>query len=183
MGDNKHISEEEIKKGFLIHILIGILVAIMVIIIIIMIPKGHDEDSKEEYTSKVSEELAEERKNKENSNTTKSNKDKKKVKISIKSGTLTEDGATIVIKDTNKEKFTWIPGYTLEHKVNKKWEEMTVKYPENMISLPNKTLENETGTMEQSLVWSNKYGSLESGEYRVVKESDGIKFYAEFEID
>ena len=45
------------------------------------------------------------------------------------------------------------------------------------------SIENPTGTMNQSLVWVNKYGSLEPGlKYRIVKEADGTEFYAEFVI-
>ena len=182
-GRNKHVSEEEKKKGFLIHILIGVLVSIMIITIIIIFPKGKNDDEEKEYSSKVSESLSEERENKESSDTIKSNKNKNKVEISIKEGTLSSEGATIIITDTNKEKFTWIPAYTLQQKKNKKWQDMLLKYPENITDLPDKTIENKTGTIEQSLVWSNKYGTLESGEYRIVKESDGMKFYAEFKID
>ena len=179
---NKHVSEEELKKRFIINILIGILIVIFVTIVIIMIPKGNEDEGQKEYSSKVAEQLEEERKNKENSNTVNDNRDKTKVKISIKSGALTEDGAVIVITDTNKDKYTWIPAYSLEQYVNGKWKAMKLKYPENMTALPNATLENETGTLEQSVIWSNKYGTLESGKYRLVKESEGKKFYVQFEI-
>ena len=179
---NKHVSEKELKKRFIIYVLIGVLAIIFVTIIIIMIPKGNKDDGPKEYSSKVSEQLEEERKNKENTNTVKKDQDKSKVELSIKKGTLTADGAVIVIKDTNKEKYSWIPEYSLQENVNGKWKSMELKYPENMTALPNTKLENKTGTLEQSVIWSNKYGSLESGKYRLVKESDGIKFYVEFEI-
>lgn len=180
---NKHVSKEEIKKRLLIYILIGILIGIFVIIIIMMIPKKSTDDGPKEYSSKVSEQLKEERKNRGNTNTVEDSKDKSKVKISIKSGTLSSDGAVIVITDTNENKYTWIPSYSLQQKVDEKWTDMVLEFPENMTSLPDKTIENKTGTIEQSVVWSNKYGTLESGEYRLVKESEGIKFYVEFEID
>ena len=180
---NQHVSEEELKKRFLIYILIGILVAIFVIIIIIMIPKGNNDEGPQEYSSKVSEKLEEERKNRNVTNTIEEDKDKTKVKISIKKGTLNKDGAVIIITDTNKNKYTWVPSYSLQHQnEDGKWETMELKYPENMTALPNATLENKTGTLEQSVIWSNKYGSLTSGKYRLIKESDGIKFYVQFEI-
>ena len=179
---NKHVSEEEMKKRTLIFILIGVLVAIFVIIVIIMIPKGNKEESQQEYSSKVSEQLEEERKNKANSNTVQNEKDKTKVKISIKNGTLNNGGAVIIITDTNKDKYTWLPAFSLQKRENGKWEDMDLKYPENMIALPDVKLENETGTMEQSIIWSNKYGTLENGEYRLVKESEGIRFFVQFEM-
>ena len=59
---NKHVSEKELKKRFIIYVLIGVLAIIFVTIIIIMIPKGNKDDGPKEYSSKVSEQLEEERK-------------------------------------------------------------------------------------------------------------------------
>ena len=108
-------------------------------------------------------------------------RDESKVSITIKPGTLTVDGAVIVITDTNENKYKWTPIYRLQQKVDGKWQNMELKNPENML-LPSTLYDNPDGVMEQSLVWSNKYGKLETGEYRVVKESDGIEFFVEFQI-
>lgn len=108
-------------------------------------------------------------------------KDKSKVSITIKSGTLTVDGAVIVITDTNISPYSWSPIYKLQQKIDGVWQDMELKNPENMI-FPDLLYNNTTGVMEQSLIWSNKYGQVGVGQYRIVKETDGMEFYAEFEV-
>ena len=91
------------------------------------------------------------------------------------------DGAVIVIMDDNVSPYSWTPIYNLQKKVNGKWEDLELKNPENSI-FPEIQYNNVTGIMEQSLIWSNKYGKLEKGEYRIVKEASGVEFYAEFDV-
>lgn len=193
--NNKHVSAEEKKKGVIIFVLLGILAAIFLTIIIIMIPKGDGDTVVEDIVPTRQRIIVNETGNnanknsstsRRNGNTTGNNadiitKDKNKVTITIKGDTLTPDGAVIIITDTNVSPYSWSPIYRLQQKVDGKWEDMELKNPENAI-FADVEYNNKTGTMEQSLVWGNKYGSLGVGNYRVVKEAGGIEFYAEFEF-
>ena len=179
--DKRHISEDEKRKSFLMMVLIGILGAILVVIVIIMIPKGKKKTNYQDLSSKVSD-----NKNLISNNTSteeKVKRDESKVDIIVDEETVSPEGAIIKIVDKNENKYQWTALYSLEEKVDGKWKEMILKNPENM-TLPDVPVENNSGDFSQSLVWSNKYGTLDSGEYRIVKESiDGTKFYGEFKID
>lgn len=193
--DVKHVSAEEKRKGVIIFVLLGILAAIFLTIIIIMIPKGNDDVVVEDIVPNRQKIIVNETSNNANKNpaTSRRNgntigsgtdiitKDKNKVSITIKSDTLTPDGAVIIITDTNVSPYSWTPIYRLQQKIDGKWEDMELKNPENAI-FAEIEYNNRTGTMEQSLVWGNKYGSLGTGTYRIVKEAGGIEFYAEFEF-
>lgn len=195
--DTRHVSEDEKKKGLIIVILVGILIAIALMIVILMIPKGN-EDNKQpvELSSKVvaptgnqtTRDVNNPNKPSRHSNSISSPsdldiiaKDKTKVSLEIKPGSLTVDGAVIVITDNNVSHYIWTPIYKIQEKVNGQWQDLELKNPENAI-FPEINYNNTTGVMEQSLIWSNKYGQLEKGTYRIVKEASGLEFYAEFEV-
>lgn len=180
-ANRQHISPQEMKRNFIIKILVGVLIAIAVIIILIMIPKGKNKDNVTNTTSggkKVVEDnivdnTIEEDSVKRNPN---------KVSITVDKDTLTEDSAIITITDQNANPYKWTPRFKLQEKVNDKWEDVELKNPENNIIAENE-IENPTGVMTQSLVFVNKYGKLERGkEYRIVKDTDGTEFYAEFKL-
>ena len=193
----KHISENERKKGLIMFILITILITIFLAIVIIVIPKGNKDEintttgtqstgtgttvETQTQESNATTNTSKNKKNKSGSSDTDIIvKDKSKVSIKIKPGTLTVDGAVIVITDTNVSHYSWTPIYKLQKKVDGEWQDLELKNPENAI-FADIEYDNETGVMEQSLVWSNKYGQIDFGEYRIVKEASGIEFYAEFE--
>ena len=196
--DTRHVSEEEKKKGLVIVILVGILIAIALMIVILMIPKGKkDETQPVELSSKVASPTGNQG-TRDDNNTNKTSrhstnsttspkdldiiaKDKTKVTLEIKPGSLTVDGAVIVITDNNVSHYTWTPIYKLQQKVDGQWQDLELKNPENAI-FPEINYNNTTGVMEQSLIWSNKYGQLEKGSYRIVKEAGGLEFYAEFDV-
>ena len=171
MIKNKHISEDEKRKNILIFVLLLILVAIMITTIcIIMIPKENKITEKSvlgENTTVVNEnkdKLYQSQKEDE-----KIYRDKSKVTMSIEKDTLTSDGAVITIVDENENKYSWSPLYKIQQKIDGNWEDMKLLNPENMM-LPDILYDNESGKTHQSLVWGNKYGSFQKGEYRIVKE-------------
>ena len=187
MRENRHVSEDEKKKNFLIVVLLVILIAIIITtLIVIMIPKIR----KLTETPDVPKDSNVVKKVVEGSSDTKIvedadkniNRDESKVTIIVNKESLTPDAAVITITDKNKNKYSWSPLYKIQQKVDGKWEDMALLNPENMM-LPDIAYDNESGVMTQSLVWGNKYGSLKKGEYRIVKESDGTEFYAEFRIN
>jgi len=179
--NRQHISPQEKKRSVIIKVLIGVLIAIAAIIIITLIPKGKKNNDVVDTTRQarrveeniVTNEIKEDDSVKRNKN---------KVYISVNQDTLTEDGAVITIQDSNAKPYVWTPRYKIQEKIDDEWEDVELKNPENNI-FADTELENPDGIMTQSLVWVNKYGKLERGkQYRIVKESDGIEFYAEFKL-
>lgn len=116
------------------------------------------------------------------------------VTMEIKGGTLTPFGATVVIKDKNEKPFTYGASFKLQRKVNNAWKEM--QYLENggsFVSIG--YLTDENGVREIETDWTNHYGKLEPGEYKIIKEvydnsqeyenyEDGIRYFStEFVIE
>lgn len=181
--DRDHVSFEEKKRSFIMFILVGILAVILIFIVIIIIPKEDKEKELKDNSSEVDNSLVKDSGFNKSNNEDESKRDKDKVSITVSPESLTVDGAVIIIEDTNVEHYKWTPMYKLQQEIDGKWEDMELVNPENAI-FPDIEYENPTGTMNQSLVWVNKYGKLVPGNnYRIVKESDGIQFYAEFKID
>ena len=181
MSEKKHVSEDEKRKSFLIFILLGILGAIILTtLVIIMIPKIKKMASKpkvQNTTKNVVKKVIESSSDKKKE----VYKDMNKVNISIKQDTLTTDSAVIVITDTNENKFRWTQLYRIQQKIDDKWQDVKLISVDDIL-LSKEYYDNETGVMEQSLVWTEKYGSLGVGQYRIVKEAERMEFYVEFEI-
>lgn len=105
------------------------------------------------------------------------------ITMTIKEGTLTRTSATIIIKGKDfrcgeKE------DYSIEKKENDEWKSVTqIKvYLVNAIMVSSRN-----GKLDFKLDWSERYGELKNGEYRIVKSvdtSEGKKeLYAEFTIE
>lgn len=106
-----------------------------------------------------------------------------KVSIEIKEGTLTKTSATIIITDKNKEPYSYGEWFRIDKKENDKWKEVKIindNYLFDMISWG----VGENGTIERKIDWSELYGELENGEYRLVKKtSENSKYFSvEFNI-
>ena len=103
--------------------------------------------------------------------------------MTIKEGTLTKTSATIQITDNNEEPYSYGEWYRIDKKENEQWKELDTidnqTVPE--ISLPML----EYGKVERNLEWSDVYGELEQGEYRIVKRPVGenSEIYVEFTIE
>ena len=111
------------------------------------------------------------------------NKGASDVTMTIREGTLTRTSATIIIKDNNKE-HGYGENYSIEKKENEEWKPVKQigTYFVNAVSIG--TL---TGELKFNLDWSERYGELENGEYRIVKtldtEGGKIELYAKFTIE
>ncbi len=103
--------------------------------------------------------------------------------MEIKEGTLTKTTATILITDNNEDPYSYGEWYRIDKKVNGEWKELDTingnSVPE--IALPML----EYGKVERNLDWSEIYGQLDKGEYRIVKRPVGVsdEFWVEFTID
>ena len=101
--------------------------------------------------------------------------------ISINIKDITPTSATIVIKDTNESSYTYSEWYEIEKEVDSKWE----KLEEN-----NDMVFNDKGykvdgnnTIEFDMNWEDYYGSLEPGNYRLIKRVDNNYLYTYFTIE
>lgn len=109
------------------------------------------------------------------------------ISMVIKEGTLTRTGATIIITDNNDKHFDYGEPFSIDKKVNGKWEKL--KMADNVgFNFPAYVVD-ENNQLEMDLDWTIMYGKLEDGEYRIVKDvcvTDGCTktedFYGEFTI-
>ena len=104
------------------------------------------------------------------------------VSMTIKEGTLNRDGATIIITDTSDDDNMYGESYRIDKKVNDTWEEkdIVVKGNYGWNSIGYRVDENDK--LEMDINWKWLYGTLEDGEYRLVKNVLEKYFSVEFEI-
>ena len=105
-----------------------------------------------------------------------------KVNLKIKDGTLTKEGATIIITDKNDLPYSYNEYYTLE-KLEEKWE----KLESNVFNRNDLAYEvDDEGIIEMKINWKEEYGELENGKYRILFQIDpadqNTVINAEFEI-
>ncbi len=112
----------------------------------------------------------------------------KGVSLTIKENTLTETGATLILKNDSDVDVEYGNPYEMEIKKDGEWHKINV---ELNFTLPAFILKSKE-TKELELNWENGYGKLASGDYRIIKsidveKSDGTfdTFYvsAEFTIE
>lgn len=99
------------------------------------------------------------------------------VSMSIKDGTLTNIGATIVLTNNSDKDFQYGNPYEIEIKKNGEWHKINV---ELSFTLPAFILKAKE-TKELELNWENGYGKLASGTYRIIKRIDYEKEEGNFE--
>ena len=113
----------------------------------------------------------------------------KPITLIIKSGTLTEKGATIVINNGSNITSTFGPEYFIEKKENGIWNEIKLEEPLSWDTVIYTLKPNEK--QEFNIDFTMTYGILSKGQYRVGKslsvESNStnrekVTIYAEFEI-
>ena len=108
----------------------------------------------------------------------------KNVTMTIKEGTLTNVGATVVITDTNTNKHTFDSEYRIDKKVNDGWEEAR-RIDNNFAFKDLAWIVGNDNAITNNVNWEKLYGKLEPGQYRMVKKVDSKMFSAiqvEFEI-
>ncbi len=118
-----------------------------------------------------------------NLNTVKSN-----VVLELKSGTLKKTKASFILKNNSNVNITYGNEYKIEKKTADNWQELEGKLAFNLPAYNLKYMD----SVELKLDWKNGYGSLDKGQYRLVKNVsvenvDGSKeefdIYGEFNID
>ena len=112
----------------------------------------------------------------------------KGVSLTVKENTLTETGATLILKNDSDVDVEYGNPYEMEIKKDGEWHKINV---ELNFTLPAFILKSKE-TKELELNWENGYGKLASGDYRIIKSIDVEKadgtfdtFYvsAEFTIE
>ena len=106
----------------------------------------------------------------------------KNVSMNIKENTLTKSGATIIITDDNKTKYTYEEYYKLEKRIDHIWYEL--KSRGDAVFNEMGYLVDDNNELEMDIDWSKTYGNLTSGKYRIVKRIyDGEYKYFSVEFD
>ena len=112
----------------------------------------------------------------------------KGVSLTVKENTLTETGATLILKNDSDVDVQYGNPYEMEIKKDGEWHKINV---ELNFTLPAYILKSKE-TKEWKLSWEDGYGKLASGDYRIIKSIDVEKadgtydtFYvsAEFTIE
>lgn len=110
------------------------------------------------------------------------------VSMTIKEGTLTKSGATIVITDVSSRDNIYGEEYRIDKLVDGEWIQLDVIFEGNYAWTSIGYTVGEDNKLELDVNWEWLYGKLEPGEYRVVKDTsesgEGTTHYitAEFEI-
>ena len=115
------------------------------------------------------------------------------VSLAVKLNTITNEGATFILKNHTDDEYWYGPEYHIEKKEDGKWKEIDTLTGDpltwNAIAYTLKANEEK----ELYIDWSTSYGKLSYGEYRLVKnafrekdrpidESKKLNLYAEFKI-
>ena len=90
------------------------------------------------------------------------------VTLSIKEGTLTNTGATIVLTNTSNKEYVYGEPYSIQIKKDGVWHVINVQ---RIFETPLLHLKNGE-TKEIELNWKGSYGELENGTYRIIKGID-----------
>lgn len=88
--------------------------------------------------------------------------------LSIKDGTLTNTGATLVLTNNSDKNFQYGNPYEIEIKKDGEWHKINVELTFTVPAFQLSTKESK----EIELNWENVYGKLATGTYRIVKKID-----------
>lgn len=104
------------------------------------------------------------------------------VTMKLKDNALTKSGATIIITDNNKVKYTYEEYYKLEKRIDHVWYEL--KPNSDVFFNEMGYLVDDNNELEMNIDWSKTYGNLTSGKYRIIKRIyDGEYKYFSVEFD
>ena len=90
------------------------------------------------------------------------------VVMSIKDGTLTNTGATLILSNNSDKDFSYGNPYEIEVKKNNEWHKINVELD---FTLPAYVLLSKE-TREIDIDWKYGYGKLAKGTYRIIKGID-----------
>lgn len=110
-------------------------------------------------------------------------KDINLVNLEITNCDFENSNLILTITDNNEIAYSWNEQYKIEKKNEEGWEELNRTNPEKSLLFKKIYIRNENNQIDFKINWINDYGELDIGIYRIIKESEGNKFYSnEFEI-
>lgn len=90
----------------------------------------------------------------------------KEITLKVEESSITKKGATFYLENNRKVNITYTPNYEIEVKKDNKWYKINV-----VIDFVDEIYDVDKNYREiMPIDWSESYGSLPKGEYRVVKE-------------
>lgn len=110
------------------------------------------------------------------------------VTMEIKRGTLTKTSATVIITDNNENPYSYGMWFRIDKKIDDdEWQELKPIGTDISIFTEAAYVVGKNKKLELNQDWSKYYGTLETGEYRLVKQQyeDGSYkyFWVEFSIN
>lgn len=90
------------------------------------------------------------------------------VTMTIKDGTLTNSGATLILTNNSDKNFQYGTSYGIEIKKDGEWHKINVELTSTVPAFQLSARENK----EIEINWENGYGKLEKGTYRIIKGID-----------
>lgn len=90
------------------------------------------------------------------------------VTLTLKEGTLTNTGATFILKNEGNIDYGYGPSWEIEMKQDDEWHKIDVVLNFNSPSYQLSVNESK----ELNINWENSYGKLASGDYRIIKSID-----------
>lgn len=167
------------KKSMFILLLL-LIVIIVTIVVFIISSKRNNVDTNDVVLNTSTTNLQSNNNNNENSDLIAEN-----VKMTIKEGTLTKNGVTVIITDENEERYYYDNWFRIDKRQNDEWIELELLNPNS--TMAETPVEGRTERVtEMDIDWTYQYGELEPGEYRLVKsalDSERRFFSVEFIIE
>lgn len=165
-------------KNKLILFFGAIIIVIIIIIIIFIISKNTQESSNSNVIQNITETNLQEN----NSNEENFGKIANNITMAIKEGTLTNEGATVIITDKNEKKYSYSSWFIIEKKQNGNWVKLELLNPKDTVGEIGIVRDNEE-VVEMNINWTDQYGKLSPGEYRLVKNIDDNGEFKYFSTD
>jgi len=101
--------------------------------------------------------------------------------VNIRISDVSSVGATVTIKDTNKEPFLYGEWYSVEKEDGGKWIELE-PIIENYVFTMIGYMPDENDEVEFDINWEWLYGKLPAGKYRLIKSVDNKYISVSFDI-
>ena len=111
------------------------------------------------------------------------------ISMTIEDNSLTPTSASIIIKDNNKynnenEGFLFDKWFRIDKYINGEWKSLQGTFGSYYCEEIAYKVYPKIGILKMNIEWESAYGRLENGEYRIVKEIEGIGYYyIEFTIE
>ena len=169
------------KNKIIIVIIIILCLIVVALIHFWILPSRYEKESKERNYSELDEKV-EENINNWNSNNNNNDLlswDKEKVTIKVKELLEDNKSAIIEIDDKNNNPISWGIDFSIQKmsEGNNEWYDLKSKAKIEWL----KTIvsPDDNGITEMKIDWSNMYGELDNGTYRIVKRNGFTNIYSE----